>query len=224
MLITFEGIEGVGKTTHLKWMGEQLRHVGIQVLTTREPGGTPMGEEIRDILLAHRHERVAPLTELLLMFAARAQHVDTVIRPALERGDWVLCDRFVDATYAYQGGGRGVAIALIAKLEKLVLEDFKPDLTLLFDAPTLVGLNRVKGRGGIQDRFEQEKVDFFERVRLAYKARADRDPLRHKIIDASKTIDEVQKVLLEMTTYLIRPHPSPHPSPHPNPLPKGEGV
>ncbi|HXH55412.1 MAG TPA: dTMP kinase [Gammaproteobacteria bacterium] len=203
MFITFEGIEGVGKTTYLKWMAKQLQQAGIPVLTTREPGGTPMGEEIRDILLAHRHERVAPLTELLLMFAARAQHVDTVIHPALEHGNWVLCDRFVDATYAYQGGGRGVETDLISKLEKLVLGDFKSDLTLLFDAPTDVGLSRIKGRDRVQDRFEQEKLDFFERVRLAYKARADADPLRHKIIDASKTISEVQKALLEMITHLI---------------------
>lgn len=203
MFITFEGIEGVGKTTHLKWMAEQLRQAGIAVLTTREPGGTPMGEEIRDILLAHRHERVAPLTELLLMFAARAQHMDTVIHPALERGRWVLCDRFVDATYAYQGGGRGVEIDLIAKLEHLVLGDFKPDLTLLFDAPTLVGLNRLKGRGGVQDRFEQEKLDFFERVRLVYKTRAEQDRKRYKIIDASQSLHEVQKVVLEITKHLI---------------------
>lgn len=203
MFITFEGIEGVGKTTHLKWMAEQLSHAGIAVLTTREPGGTPMGEEIRDILLAHRHERVAPLTELLLMFAARAQHVDTVIRPALERGSWVLCDRFVDATYAYQGGGRGVEIVLIEKLEKLVLGDFKPDLTLLFDVPIELGLNRVRGRGGIPDRIEQEKRDFFERVRLAYIARANLDSKRHKIIDTSKTLADVQKMLLEITKNLI---------------------
>lgn len=202
MFITFEGIEGVGKTTHLKWMAEQLQFLGIPVLTTREPGGTPMGEEIRDILLAHRHERVAPLTELLLMFAARAQHVDTVIRPALERGDWVLCDRFVDATYAYQGGGRSVATDLITKLEKLALGDFKPDLTLVFDAPVAVGLNRIKKRG-IQDRFEQEKLEFFERVRLAYKERALQDFVRHKIMDASKTIDEVQKELLDIITSLV---------------------
>ncbi|HQY22902.1 MAG TPA: dTMP kinase [Gammaproteobacteria bacterium] len=200
MFITFEGIEGVGKTTHLKWIAQQLQRAGISVLTTREPGGTPIGEEIRDILLAHRHERVAPLTELLLMFAARAQHVDTVIRPALELGHWVLCDRFVDATYAYQGGGRGVETDLIAKLEKLVLGNFKPDLTLLFDAPIALGLSRIKERGGVQDRFEQEKLDFFERVRLAYKTRAEQDPLRHKIIDASKTIDEVQAELLAMIT------------------------
>lgn len=206
MFITFEGIEGVGKTTHLKWMAAALSKAGIEVLTTREPGGTPMGEEIRDILLAHRNERVAPLTELLLMFAARAQHVDTIIQPALKRGCWVLCDRFVDASYAYQGGGRGIETTLIEKLEKLVLADFKPDLTLLFDAPVSVGLSRVKGRGGIQDRFEQEKLDFFERVRLAYKARADQDPLRHKIIDASESIEAVQKGLQDITDQLIKKH------------------
>lgn len=206
MFITFEGIEGVGKTTHLKWMAAALSKAGIEVLTTREPGGTPMGEEIRDILLAHRNERVAPLTELLLMFAARAQHVDTIIQPALKRGCWVLCDRFVDASYAYQGGGRGIETTLIEKLEKLVLADFKPDLTLLFDAPVSVGLSRVKGRGGIQDRFEQEKLDFFERVRLAYKARADQDPLRHKIIDASESIEAVQKGLQDIIDHLIKKH------------------
>lgn len=206
MFITFEGIEGVGKTTHLKWMAAALSKAGIEVLTTREPGGTPMGEEIRDILLAHRNERVAPLTELLLMFAARAQHVDTIIQPALKRGCWVLCDRFVDASYAYQGGGRGIETTLIEKLEKLVLADFKPDLTLLFDAPVSVGLSRVKGRGGIQDRFEQEKLDFFERVRLAYKARADQDPLRHKIIDASESIEAIQKGLQDITDQLIKKH------------------
>jgi dTMP kinase len=204
MFITFEGIEGVGKTTHLLYMADQLRAVGIDVLTTREPGGTPMGEEIRDILLAHRHERVAPLTELLLMFAARAQHVDRVIRPALDAKRWVLCDRFVDATYAYQGGGRGVETDLIEKLEKLVLGDFKPDLTLLFDAPIFVGLNRVKSRGGVQDRFEQEQLDFFERVRLAYQARAHYDPERHKIIDASRSLLEVQQSVSEIIENLIQ--------------------
>ena len=205
MFISFEGIEGVGKSTLLKFMADQLDKAGIPYLLTREPGGTPMGEEIRDILLAHRHERVAPLTELLLMFAARAQHVDTVIRPALERDRWVLCDRFVDATYAYQGGGRGVSMETIAYLEQLVLGDFSPDYTLVFDAPAEVGLARVKGRG-TQDRFEKEKFDFFERVRKVYLDRAKNDERRYNIIDATQRLSKVQEEVFNITKQLIEQH------------------
>ncbi len=203
MFISFEGIEGVGKTTHVKFMAEMLQQAGITVLVTREPGGTPMGEEIRNILLVHRHERVVPMTELLLMFAARAQHVDTVIRPALDRNQWVLCDRFVDASYAYQGGGRGVRMETIADLETLVLGDFKPDLTLVFDAPAMMGLQRAKGRSSHQDRFEQEKMDFFERVREVYLTRAKSDPKRCRIIDASRALIDVQKDVSSIIHELI---------------------
>ncbi len=204
MFITFEGIEGVGKTTQLKAMAEMFKQAGLLVLMTREPGGTPMGEEIRNVLLVHRYERVAPLTELLLMFAARAQHVDTVIRPALAQGRIVLCDRFVDATYAYQGGGRGVSFDLIRRLELLVLGDFKPDLTLLFDAPVEIGLNRIKARDPVQDRIEQEKLDFFERVRVAYLSCVEVDPKRYRIIDASQSLETVQQGVSQIATEIIQ--------------------
>lgn len=160
MFITFEGIEGVGKTTHLAFTVEILKRAGISVIATREPGGTVMGEEIRDVLLKHRHESVHPLTELLLMFAARIQHVETIIRPHLNKGDWVICDRFTDATYAYQGGGRGMPLSSIEHLEKLVLGNFKPDLTFLLDASPSISLQRIRGRGGHPDRFELEKQAF----------------------------------------------------------------
>lgn len=204
MFITFEGIEGVGKSTQLKFMAELLQQAGISVVLTREPGGTPMGEEIRDILLVHRYERVAPMTELLLMFAARAQHVDTIIKPALEKGQWVLCDRFVDATYAYQGGGRGVSMSLISGVEKLVLEDFHPDRTLILDAPAEIGFERVKGRGTHPDRFEQEKIDFFERVRSVYLARAKTDPKRYQVINAAESLMEVQTHISNIVADLIK--------------------
>jgi dTMP kinase len=204
MFISFEGIEGVGKTTQLQFMAEELKKSGIEVVITREPGGTPMGEEIRDILLAHRYERVVPITELLLMFAARAQHVETVIQPSLRQGQWVLCDRFTDATYAYQGGGRGVSLETIQSLETLVLGDFKPDLTLLFDAPVMVGLQRVKGRAGHPDRFELEKIDFFERVRMHYHQRAVKEPMRFKIIDATQPLLKVKEATSMLLELLIR--------------------
>ncbi len=193
MFISFEGIEGLGKTTHLKRLAEWLQQKAIDVVITREPGGTPMGEEIRDVLLAHRHEIVAPKTELLLMFAARAQHVATIIQPALKRGAWVLCDRFTDASFAYQGGGRGMDLQKIKALETWVLEQFEPDLTFLFDAEPSIGLERIKGRDGHPDRFELEKIEFFERVRSVYKTRAEQNPKRFRIIDASKPLEEVWK-------------------------------
>lgn len=202
MFITVEGIEGVGKTTHLEFMAEQLSRAGISVVVTREPGGTPMGEEIRDILLAHRYERVIPLTELLLMFAARAQHIDTVIRPALDRGRWVLCDRFVDATYAYQGGGRGVSIYAIRKLEKLVLGDLAPDCTFIFHAPIEVALKRVKKRAS-QDRFEREDCVFFERAQSVYLRKAAKNKKRYKVIDTNQPIALVEKILLKSLFDLI---------------------
>lgn len=192
MFISFEGIEGVGKSTQLAFVEKLLVEAGVSVIVTREPGGTRMGEEIRDILLSHRDEHVVPMTELLLMFAARSQHVGTVIRPALERNAWVLCDRFVDATYAYQGGGRGLSVSLIERLENLVLQGFKPDRTLVFDAPPEIGLERVKKRGA-QDRIEQEKIDFFRRVRTVYQERAATDPKRYHMIDATQSIESVQE-------------------------------
>lgn len=190
-LITLEGIEGVGKSTHLKFICERLRARGFTVIETREPGGTPEADEIRATLLKVRGGAFEPMAELLLMFAARALHVDRLIRPALTAGTWVVCDRFTDASYAYQGGGRGIPAARIAQLERLVLKGLKPDLTLLLDARTEVGMTRVRERGGL-DRFEQERDEFFKRVRRVYLARARHEPRRIVTVDAGRGLSEVQ--------------------------------
>ena len=203
MFITFEGLEGVGKTTQLQLMADYLGSKDIAVLKTREPGGTPMGEEIRDVLLKHRNERVAAMTELLLMFSARAQHLETVIRPALEEGKWVLCDRFTDASYAYQGGGRGIPWNTIQSLENMVVADAKPDFTLLFDAPVEVGLKRIQIRTH-QDRFEKENIDFFERIRAAYLKRAHDDLERHVIINAQESLEKVGEVVRGIADKLMQ--------------------
>jgi dTMP kinase len=189
--ITVEGGEGAGKTTQLAFIREYLERAGYQVVLTREPGGTVLGEEIRALLLGHRHDGMTPATETLLMFAARAEHLKRVIRPALAAGCWVLCDRFTDATYAYQGGGRGVSPERIAVLEDWVQGELRPDLTLLFDLPVAAGLERA-GRRGAADRFEREKADFFERVRAAYLERAWRDPDRHRIVNAARPVETVR--------------------------------
>lgn len=189
--ITVEGGEGVGKTTQLAFIREYLEQAGHRVVLTREPGGTALGEEIRSLLLGHRHDGMAPATETLLMFAARAEHLKRVIRPALAAGCWVLCDRFTDATYAYQGGGRGLPPERIAVLEDWVQGELRPDLTLLFDLPVAAGLQRA-GRRGAADRFEREKADFFERVRAAYLERAWRDPDRHRIVNAARPVETVR--------------------------------
>ncbi len=198
--ITVDGIEGVGKTTQLDLMRAYLEQAGCRVVVTREPGGTALGEEIRHLLLGHRHE-MAINTETLLMFAARAEHLEQVIRPALARGDWVLCDRFADATYAYQGGGRGLSLERIAALETWVQGQLCPDLTLLFDLPVEVGLTRA-GKRGPADRFEKEDKDFFERVRAAYLKRASQYPDRYWIVDASQPAEsvwgEVESLLAEI--------------------------
>lgn len=192
--ITLEGGEGVGKTTNLAFIEARLRAAGIDVRVTREPGGTPLGEDIRGLLLGHRHEGMASDTELLLMFAARAEHLDKVIRPALAAGLWVLCDRFTDATYAYQGGGRGIAWEHIAQLEQWVQGELRPDLTLLLDVPISVGLQRAGDRSA-PDRFEREQSVFFERVRAAYLEQAQLEPRRYRIIDAAQPLDAVQRAL-----------------------------
>lgn len=189
--ITVEGIEGAGKSTQLAVIRECLLRAGHAVIMTREPGGTALGEEIRSLLLAHRQEGMALDTETLLMFAARAEHLDRVIRPALAAGQWVLCDRFTDATYAYQGGGRGLSAARIAALEDWVQGALRPDLTLLFDLPVAVGLQRV-GQRGAADRFEREALEFFERVRAAYLERAAADPGRYRIVAADAPLGEVR--------------------------------
>lgn len=194
LFITLEGPEGAGKSTNREYLAERLRSGGLPVLLSREPGGTPLAERIRELLLAPSDEPMASDTELLLMFAARAQHLQQVIRPALAQGQIVICDRFTDATYAYQGGGRGVSEARIAQLETFVQGDLRPDLTLVFDLPVEVGLARAAARGRL-DRFEQEGRGFFEAVRQAYLQRAECYPERYRIIDASQPLAVVQQTL-----------------------------
>ena len=192
--ITVEGIEGVGKTTNLEFIHQQLLAAGRDVVVTREPGGTTLGEAIRGLLLDPAYTGMDSTCELQLMFAARAQHLAQVIWPALDRGQWVLCDRFTDATYAYQGGGRGIDGSVIARLEDLVQGDFRPDVTLLLDVPVEIGLSRAGKRGEL-DRFEQEQVGFFERVRSYYLAMAEQYGERYRIIDASLPLEQVQQLL-----------------------------
>lgn len=201
--ITLEGLEGVGKSTHVEFVNAWLRSQGQTVLVTREPGGTPEADEIRSTLLKVRGAAFDPTAELLLMFAARAVHVERLIRPALAAGTWVVCDRFTDATYAYQGGGRGIPVARIAALERMVLKGLKPDLTLLLDADVSVGMARVRGRGAL-DRFEQEQDAFFKRVRRVYLARAKREPRRIKVVDASGDIATVQAGLAVLLTRSLK--------------------
>lgn len=192
--ITVEGIEGVGKTTNLEFIHQQLLSRGLDVVRTREPGGTPLAESIRELLLAPRNESVAELAELLLMFAARAQHIEQCIRPALQRGAWVLCDRFTDATYAYQGGGRGLDQSRIAQLETLVQGGLRPDLTILLDLPARQGMARARARS-MPDRFEAEAEVFFERVRDSYLQRAAAEPQRFAVIDAAPPLEQVQQAV-----------------------------
>jgi dTMP kinase len=192
--ITVEGIEGVGKTTNIEFIHQRLLAAGKDVVVTREPGGTPLGEAIRGLLLDPQYTGMDSTCELQLMFAARAEHLARVIRPALEKGRWVLCDRFTDATYAYQGGGRGIDTGIIARLETLVQGDFRPDITLLLDVPVEVGLARASKRGDL-DRFEQEKVEFFERVRQSYLDMARQNAARYRVIDASQPLEQVQQQL-----------------------------
>ena len=188
--ITLEGGEGAGKSTNLEYVRRHLEQAGCDVMVTREPGGTVLGERIRTLLLDPDSEIHAD-TELLLMFAARAQHLQEKVFPALERGMWVLCDRFTDATYAYQGGGRGLDEGRIEVLEQWVQSEFKPDMTLLFDIPVEAGLERA-GRRGQLDRFEQERETFFNSVRQTYLDRASYDPVRFRVIDASQELAAVQ--------------------------------
>ena len=197
MFITVEGIEGVGKTTNMEYLQQIITAAGKELVVSREPGGTPLGEAIRGLLLDPQYKGMNPDCELQLMFAARAEHLDKVIRPAIEAGQWVLCDRFTDATYAYQGGGRGLDAGRIAALEELVQGDFRPDLTLLLDVPVEVGLARAGNRSA-PDRFEQEQVDFFERVRQAYLDMATSHDGRYRVIDASRSLDRVQEQLAEV--------------------------
>jgi dTMP kinase len=194
LFITLEGPEGAGKSTNREYLAARLRERGIEVVLSREPGGTPLAERIRELLLAPSDETMASDTELLLVFAARAQHLAQVIRPALARGAVVLCDRFTDATYAYQGGGRGLSEARIAELERFVQGELRPDLTLVFDLPVAVGLSRAAARGRL-DRFEQEGQVFFEAVRRTYLDRAEAAPARYRVLDAAQPLEAVQRDL-----------------------------
>jgi len=197
--ITLEGSEGAGKSTAMEAVQAWAQQNGVDFIVTREPGGTPLAEKIRDLLLDKNHTSMSDDTELLLMFAARAQHIHELIQPAIADGQWVLCDRFTDATYAYQGGGRGIANERIAQLEQWVQGDLRPDLTLLLDLPVEQGLARAGQRGDL-DRFEQEQTAFFERVRLAYLERARQFSHQYRIIDASQDVDSVRKQIVEVLT------------------------
>lgn len=193
--ISLEGIDGAGKSTHAAWLGGAIAAAGHRVTTTREPGGTPLGEQLRELLL---HVPMTHDTEALLMFAARREHVEQVIRPALARGDWVVCDRFTDATYAYQGGGHGVSRDWITQLAAVVHPDCNPDLTLLFDVPLAVSrarLDKSAANGRALDKFENERQEFFERVRAAYLERAAADPRRIRVVDSSRPVAEVRTEL-----------------------------
>jgi dTMP kinase len=201
--ISLEGGEGAGKSTVLAALRHALEATGQTVTCTREPGGTPLAEQIRGLLLDTHHEPPAPETELLLMFAARAQHVRETILPALERGNWVISDRFTDASYAYQGAARGGDVAFIAQLEQRVV-GIQPAMTLLLDVPVDIGLQRARGRGAI-DRIEAEREDFFERVREGYLARAAGEPARFRVVDASQSVEAVAAAAVSHLRALMEP-------------------
>ena len=205
LFITLEGPEGAGKSTNREYLAERLRDAGIEVVLTREPGGTPLAERIREVLLAPVDEVMHADTELLLVFAARAQHLAEVIRPALARGAVVLCDRFTDSTYAYQGAGRGLSLERIAALETFVQGDLRPDLTLVFDLPIEIGMARASARGRL-DRFEQEGRVFFEAVRAAFLQRAAADPGRYLLVDAAQPLTQVQQALDVLLPQLLERH------------------
>ena len=196
-MITLEGLEGVGKSTNMEFIRHKLQEAGIDVEVTREPGGTPLAEKIRALVLNTTDESLPDLCELLLIFAARSAHLENRIRPALDHGRWVLCDRFTDATYAYQGGGRGLPLEIIAKLEDLVQSGLRPDLTILLDTPVEIGLERIRERGGT-DRFESQRLEFFQRTREVYLSRAQQEPERCVVVDASRPLAQVQDDLAKV--------------------------
>jgi dTMP kinase len=199
--ITLEGIDGAGKSTHLDWLAETIRHAGHQVVVTREPGGTPLGEMLRDILLGQPMDIE---TEALLMFASRREHLAKVILPALHEGKWVISDRFTDASFAYQGGGRGLAESRLEVLESWVHQGFQPDMTLLFDVPLEVSHERLSLNTSL-DRFEREKLEFFDRVRQAYLQRARKYPERIRVVDSSRSIPVIQAELGTLLAPLLQP-------------------
>ncbi len=200
--ITLEGIEGVGKSTNIEHMRSRLERRGVNVLISREPGGTGLGESIRELLLDRKQHDMSAMAELLLMFAARAQHTEQVIKPALASGQWVICDRFTDSSYAYQGGGRGIPDEVISRLESLVLGGFRPDCTILLDLPVAEGLRRAQ-RVGTKDRFESEMEGFFEKVRASFLSRA-RQNGRFHVLDASRALAEVQSDIDAIIDDLLR--------------------
>jgi len=202
LFITLEGIEGAGKTTAAKFLADCLEKAKIGYILTREPGGTEIAEKIRDVLLDHYQEKMHPDTEMLLYFAGRAQHLNQVIIPALNQGKWVLCDRFTDATYAYQGGGRGLSQDKIAILEQWVQGDMRPDYTLLFDLMVQDGLKRIK-KNRVLDRLEVEQENFFTRVRNYYLQQAKKESKRFRVIDASKSFIEVSQQLENVLQQII---------------------
>ena len=203
--VSFEGIDGAGKSSHLEWLAQWLRGQGCVVTVTREPGGTPLGEQLRKLLL---QQGMAADTELLLMFAARAEHVAQVIRPALLRGEWVLSDRFTDASYAYQCGGRGIEASRVSVLEQWVHQGLQPDLTIVFDVPPSIARQRV-AESGVPDRFEQEQQAFFERVRAVYLARAQAEPQRMRVVDSNRSLDEIRAELHQIVQPVVH-HASAH--------------
>jgi len=200
--LTVEGTEGVGKSTNMAFIEAQLRAAGIDLVVTREPGGTPLAEQLRGILLENREEPFAPMAELLTVFAARAQHIEQVIKPALLAGKWVLSDRFTDATFAYQGYGRGLSLSVISQLENMVQNNFKPDTTFLLDIDVAVGLERACARGEL-DRFEHEQITFFEKVRSGYLERVKQNPARFCVVDAGQPLDAVQQDIHAQLTALL---------------------
>ena len=201
--ITLEGGEGVGKSTNMAFIKNYLFQHNISVVVTREPGGTVLAEKLRQLLLDKNSEVISDQAELLMVFAARAQHIKHVIEPALAKGEWVLCDRFTDATYAYQGGGRNMRISAIEWLENMVQGTLRPDLTLLLDAPVEIGIERARSRAEF-DRFESEKISFFEQVRRAYLLQAELHPERIKLIKANQPLVDVQRALIEIIGTFLR--------------------
>ena len=201
--ITVEGIEGVGKSTNIEFLAALIEEKGLKVIRTREPGGTPMAERIRSLLLEHGEEPMTDIAELLLFFASRSLHIQNAIKPALQAGQWVVCDRFTDASRAYQGDGRGLNQDTINTLANWVQEDLHPDMTVLLDAPAEVGMDRA-GRRGAADRLEIEKTDFYARVREGYLALAKSEPHRFIVIDASRPLSQVQADIAENFTGLLR--------------------
>ena len=197
--ITLEGIEGVGKSTHLEYVASWLRERGHAVVVTREPGGTPIAERIRSVILEESRDELPALAELLLLFAARAAHLETLIRPALSRGEWVVCDRFIDATYAYQGAGRGLSTDIIAELAAIVQQGLRPDLTILLDIPLAMSLQRRVARDQ-RDRFEREHDAFFARVQKGYREIAAREPERVRTVASDRPIAEVKAAIAEIMT------------------------